>query len=216
MTDSIWYMSGDRTMPNSDDYVTREYKPGKPIDGDIAQVALAGEHPDVPPGRMRGREALLQGYPVETTHLPRAWQWPSSTPLDFLQYGFTLASPAFRAVVEAIEPNVHQWSPIQIFDKKKSPLAEHFICIAGHRVNCVDLDRTTGYLPLGDASWQVWKPGPAGGSQLVLSRAKVAGKHLWMVGDLLLSESMMVSGTLKQALEEQQLRGIRFREATSA
>jgi hypothetical protein len=157
----------------------------------------------------------LQGYPVETSHLPTTWQWPSSTPLDLLQYNVTIASPALRAVVEALEPNIHQWVPIQIVDKKKLPLAEHFICIAGQRVNCVNHDRTAGYLPLGDPSWQVWKPGP-GPSELILSRAKVAGKHLWMVGDLLLSETMLVSADLKQAIEDQHLRGIRFVEAPSA
>lgn len=218
MNEATWYLGADLRMPNSDAHVVRQYKPGKALDGNMDLVELAVERLDIAPFCRKGWHALKQGVRVKSDHLVKTYQWPSSKPLDYLSNYYTLVSARFRNVVEALEPLVHQFEPVQLVGTKHAPFDRRWVMIIGNRIDCVDEGATIGFVrPDGPHSWSgSWRyDDKTEGAQLAFSRAKTAGRHLWVVGDMLINDTPLISDRLKRALEAEGLTGMTFTRARS-
>lgn len=216
----IWFLRGSLRMPNSDAYVIRQYRPGQALDGALDKVALAEDRPDVPLAFRTGHYALQQGCRVKPDHLVRTYQWPSSKPLDLIQNLVTVVSGPMRAAIEQLEPGVHQFEPLALVNAKRELFDERHVLIVGCRLDCVNEAATIGFRkPEGPHSWsgRQWAyDETTRDARLIYSRAKAAGRHLWIAGDVAMNGTALVSDALKQELERRGLTGLELIEAPSA
>lgn len=133
--------------------------------------------------------------------------------------GGPVVSDKFRSIVESLEPNTHQFFPVQIMSKnQKTHYADMFIMIICNRLDTVHAEKTNWYLH-NESMWvrrsrnredpnrAEWK----GKDRLVLSTEKIGSHHLWIDKYLSpINEGPFMSNTLKAALEGADLRDIRF------
>ena len=89
--------------------------------------------------------ALVSGRRVKTDHVPKQMKAQSKGPIpDYGKcYSLTFVSDRFKAVVEQIEPGVHQFIPFQIIGTHKSVLAETWFMVVCNRLDGMDRDHTT-------------------------------------------------------------------------
>jgi hypothetical protein len=108
---------------------------------------------------------------------------PHKTTPDFVQIsgGARAVCDEFRAMVEALEPGVHQFFPVELLRKDGSPVIlgrEWFLLNICNRVDAVVVERSNIYWEEKPGGRRVMHPRrqPPG---LVLRRSAIAGRHLW-------------------------------------
>jgi hypothetical protein len=134
--------------------------------------------------------ALVSGRRVKTEHMPSQMKAYSKGVIpDYGRwYRLTYVSDRFKAVVEAIEPNVHQFIPFQIVGSKKVVLADMWLMVVCNRLDSVDREHTTLVLDRG----RMWMPGrelpreqwppnfdPNVKGKFVFNLAEIGAHHLW-------------------------------------
>lgn len=94
------------------------------------------------------------GLPVSSEHVPTLWQWASSKTLPdcYKPFGFPCIGAKVKSIIEEFEPDVHQFFPVQVVDKKKQPLAKRWLWNVCNRIDSVDREHTTLIQKLG-ARW---------------------------------------------------------------
>jgi len=129
-----------------------------------------------------------------------------------------LATRAFRDVVEALEPGVHQIHPLVMTWKDGSPAPDRWIVHPTQRLDTADRERTTYVFATNSVKGWSWWDDPSRTEKstprprLVIDSSKVAGKHIW-VDKYFLSAVHFVSDEFRRACEAAKVTGLLFTPA---
>lgn len=123
----------------------------------------------------------------------------------------------FRAIVEAFEPGVHEFFPIQLKSRKGVPYEEpYFLINVRQRFDSLlvkGVDVAWGEMVAGGLTGMPYLSGRIGNKPpLLVSRSTIAGRHLWRnywVGG---GTGIMVSDELRAALVDAKIRRLRTKE----
>lgn len=173
------------------------------LDGDIRRVEALDLSKD---GGLTPRPGSMvdRGRPVHGDHMPTQVirQGPKRpTPDFFFLWSMPVVSDAFKDTVERLEPQQHQFFPVD-FRWRNGSLAgrRHFLVVC-NRLDSVHRELTTMRF-----SGVLWRPEPGGTNRLVFDRSKCAGTHLWR--DKHLISAPFVSDELAEALSWGSITGL--------
>lgn len=169
------------------------------LDGELEEIDLAG--PDSKEKQIlkiiNKQFLYLLGMKVEIPNPPRTWQWRSAKKL--LDYytpdSFPMVSDRFKSIIEVFEPDVHQFFPVQVVDKKKEPLAERWLWNVCNRIDSVDREHTTyiqkrgGFWSHPDRIQDADLPASYNRSvapKMVFSNERIGRAHFWRDPNLLM------------------------------
>jgi hypothetical protein len=189
----------------------------KPMDGDFKQVYPVGIdfHPVAKAARMDDGTLVYQafrnqGMKVDATHLPTKVKigGPKRSLTDFLlSNSVLLASPDFMAVVEGLEPNQHQFVPVQLVWEDGSHAADFFWFYPGARIDGMDRENTTHEFNEQSGLWQNTSNG-----KFEVNLDQVGNHVLWIDPRLAAFDLPFVSETFREAASKANLRGIGYHE----
>jgi hypothetical protein len=178
----------------------------KHLDGDPLQVEMIDKTPEKRLRVRPGMEAWHSGRPLEQSFMPTILSVSNGmkgvTDLDGYQ-GITFVSPRFKAIIEELEPGVHQFFPLELVDSKKRHLADHWIWVICNALDTVD----------GEASgWEFryecrWHPRVGTKDKLTFSKNKIGNHHFWREKFMMPGHFRMASET---AFEKMQSAGLTF------
>ena len=195
------------------------------LDGDLAQVQIGDTTPDG--GLPLNRNYLwTSGRAVDPTHMPTRMEWRGkkghSVP-DF-DNGLVLnVSERARALIERFELGVHQFLPVDYFDRAGNPIEKRWFFVVGNRLDSLDHDRTTMILHRGMCwvsagdlqriSPESIPPGFDVGApaKIVFSRARIGDLHIWCDKHLQ-QGGPFLSDAFAQALKSSGFTGLRLSE----
>lgn len=126
-----------------------------------------------------------------------------------------LVSEKFKTFLEALEPNTHQFHPVELIRTKGDVLQQHYYFLPGQRIECIFPDGEPGleiYWEYNDMFPKEKKipsiMGAEHSSTAVVSKPSVAGKHLWV--PIICGTGHFVSDEFKQKFEAAKLTGASF------
>ncbi|MEO1680681.1 MAG: DUF1629 domain-containing protein [Pseudomonadota bacterium] len=176
-----------------------------PVDGNWKKVVVADMTDD---GGTPIRESgVREGRWVDPTHAPTTVRYKGPAhqkPLDYNLFprGANIVSRAFQAILEDLEPAVHQFLPVTVLRKDK-PIGEMFILIVGARIDAANDALCSP--PRGDRRTYALNTSP--GWRCVLHPDKIAGHHLWHDKH---RRGLYLSAALADALEAAKLEGYKL------
>lgn len=194
------------------------------LDGSLDRVELVDPTPDggyTPQGLYSGRH-------VKTGNLPKRMQWQDRNghPVpDFDRQHALNVSARAKALIEQIEPNVHQFVPVEYVDRNGNHLEDRFFLVVGHRIDSLDRKKTTMVLVRG----KIWRPAsdlvdrpelqppgydPNAESKLVFSLSQINNAHVWCDKHLS-GGSVFISDQLADAITAASLTGVKPTQAES-
>lgn len=194
----------------------------EPLDGDMSKIEVADKTPDV--GFSPHRAPTCQGRPILTDHIPTKVEWQESGPVSDVETvrGVLVVPKRFCEIVNQLEPNIHQFPPVDFLDPKGAFLAKRYFFIVCNRLDSVDRKNTTLIL----ADGRLWMPAsdiarrwpekiPNGFDvkakpKLVFSNAQIGNKHAWC--DKFLLHGPYLSDALGSALEVENFTGISLKQ----
>jgi hypothetical protein len=156
---------------------------------DVQRIEVEDSTPDGGLYFNHGR-AVVSGRRVKTEHVPKQMKLDiGSVKVDYgRSYGLQFVSDRFKAIVESIEPGVHQFIPFQIIGPKKIVLADMYFMVVCNRLDSVDREQTTLVLDRG----RMWLPGrevpsdqrppnfnPNIKGKFVFNFVQIGEHHLW-------------------------------------
>jgi hypothetical protein len=184
------------------------------IDFDFKEVRLDADKVEGALAMRRSVDAFESGLPLDAAHVPEKLLWTSrKDPLDYITlYGSSVISPRMKDIIEQFEPDVHQFFPLQVMNKKKEPIAEHYLWVVCNRIDSVDREHTTLELHKG----VLWMPERLEGDswvrlespKLVFSNRQAQGYHFWRDKYLLPSSGIICSDEAGQELKAADLIGL--------
>ncbi|MEW5683900.1 MAG: DUF1629 domain-containing protein [Pseudomonadota bacterium] len=204
----------------------------KLLDGDVSKIEVADKTPDAGFDlNTASTYPCYQGRAVKTDFVPTKIEYQEKGPLPDANKAFGLLTFAerFRDVVEVIEPGVHQFLPVDYFDRKGAPLGRQHIFVAGNRLDSVHRERSNMVLvkgmrwcPPSDIAGRAPDPRDvvlphidmAAPGALVFSNQKVGDKHAWC--DMFMLSGPNLSDALGAALQAENLTGIHLEKCEAA
>lgn len=125
------------------------------LDGDMGNIECEDMTPDGGKDIRKG-ECTDAGRRLKAENVPTKIEWRSKSKVPDLTspYIAMAVTERFRQVVEDLEPNVHQFLPLQYVDRKGEPLAQRWYFIPCNRIDSVDRKHTTMILYKG----AIWVP----------------------------------------------------------
>jgi len=197
----------ERNMWKSRVAVPKNYDPKKLTLEDMTQDG--GMYVGYDQSLTSGRRVRAEGLPIKVI-----W-WDKRLVPDFeiIHSPTMIVSQRFRDVVEAVEPGVHQFEPVEYVTKQGAHVADMFVFVICNRIDSVDRDLTTQYRlhPVGNPTTsksKYWQPSIQG-TQLVFNAAQVGDHHLWV--DKYLPDYKLVSSAFVDAACAAGLVGVSFR-----
>ncbi len=184
----------------------------------IMPISTDYDGPGSDPSGGRARE---WGQPLKSDFIPakikkRGRERPIAD-IDFM-FGMFLVSQAFKNAVEAVEPDVHQFFPVDVFWANGNQADGKFywfnICTA---LDTVDPERTEASQKSGISNrtgkfvrsrWKIRKPG-GGQYPIYYNLEAVQGHHIWK-DKYLFSSNFYCSQVFKQHCESLDLAGLGF------
>jgi hypothetical protein len=196
----------------------------KLLDGDLHRVTLLDQTPEpgLPYADQAASDHLDSGRAIDPTFLPSTVLIPGGhgAITDYGgTHGIRIVSSEFREIVEALEPERHQFFPVRLVDKRKQHLADHFIWIVCNRLDGVDREQTTLEL------WKgvLWRPYTDRGegqvmpsrdripaAKLVFNASQIGDAHFWR-DKFLLSRMLFCSEAARMAMADAELTGVRLK-----
>ena len=198
------------------------------LDGDFDKVTVVDRTPDG--GSMVG--ILQEGRWVDPTFVPTKMRWKGGKryPIpDFDRSRCINVSERAKALIERFEPGVHQFLPVDYYNKQDEFLEHRWFLVIGQRLDSTDHERTTFVMdrvfvePTQQwvQSWiSVWDAVRYGEvqiipphlthdtkSQFVFSKAKTGSHHLW-VDKYMLTKGGILSDELAGAIKAEKMTGI--------
>jgi len=180
------------------------------LDRDPDQIQLIDAAQD--DGRLFGSGAPNAGRPILPDHLPtklerEPWDLRLLPLLDVETYraGTLLVPQQFKDLLEELEPDVHQFWPMEIYVKGEQVDLKYWF-IACHRISA--LSREHCYPALHERGF--WCPSPIGqreNDRVAFSKAAIGGRHAWV--DMRFSDRYF-SNTFAERLQKLNLTGLRF------
>ncbi len=178
----------------------------EPLDGKIDSVQTVGPVPEAL--RWLGsRRAVSFGVPVSPQHMPTRWRFGSKERdlPGFMGWGLVLTvSEAFREIIERFEPGRHQFFPLDDVTRKGEPIAKRYLLVIGTAIDTLNRARS------GPGLSRLWRPLGNDQRNLLVDRAKVAGRHLWYDHFAGHNNSCFVSHVLARALVRQNPKQLTF------
>ena len=183
----VWYLRSKAVGSGGRDYNIDA------LDGDTSLIECEDMEQEGGLAFLKGGRAAQRGCRIKTEHMITKILWHSQRQVPDICGPFIgkAVSDRFRDIVEELEPDVHQWLPVEFIDKKKNHLAHRWYFIPCNRIDSVDEDRTTmvkykggwsnpknlirrgeGYLLPDDYD-------PENKIRYVFSESKAAGYHAW-------------------------------------
>lgn len=198
------------------------------LDGDKSKVRSVDETPDG--GTLPGENFLASGRHVFTEHLPTRMLWKETEgrPMpDFHESHILNVSERAKALIEQFEPRVHQFVPVDVFDKANKFLERRYFLFCGNRIDSLDHNKTTFVLvkyPKSSA-WEnpqnlvQWGDGalvppqidPKKKPEFVFSKKQIGGAHLWV--DKYIAGSRWISDALAKAIKDRDFTGLKLDNA---
>jgi len=172
--------------------------------------------------RPDGSDALKWGQPVKPDFMPKRIQknGPKRAVPDFEKgWGMALVNEKFKQVVESLEPDVHQFFPVEHVWKngdaiENGPYFWFVVCNALDSVNAEHSEATQAYgfsflaQREGRRLWKTQELGGGASYKVVFDLKSINGHHIWR--DKYLTEGPYCSGQFKQACEDAGIVGIGF------
>ena len=157
--------------------------------------------------------------------MPNQVRWienKDNPPLDFGMYKQENISARARDLIEALEPGIHQFFPVQFVNRRGTFLEERYWLVVCNRLDGVNPGKsnvvmaTAGWIAP-DVAARLGYDLPDGVStdrptRLVFNQSAIAGKHFWQ--DQYLSNGPFMSNEATRAIVEAGLTGIEINEKT--
>ncbi len=184
------------------------------LDGDYDKVDMVDKSTDRSTTRITSTHAFRVGREIETEYLPtrlRPKKRKGKLPDLAVHRMGQICSQRFRDVIEALEPGVHQFVPVQIVWKDKSvDERPYYWFVPCTRIWALDPEESNP--PLGENGWYLGyammgepRPGPI---QPAFRKDRVKNHHLFVDGGI--QGRFYISERLKAALEDAKLVGVGF------
>lgn len=193
------------------------------IDGREDQIRLVDETPEIGLSAKKiqnqNRTTFLLGRPVLAEKVPTKLAWMSKGGPDdyFSPRGFPCVSDAFRRLIEHLEPNVHQFFPLEVLNRRDEHIVNCWLWVVCQRIDSLDRAETTMVL----YNNSVWlSPNVAYKEQddankyknfkakIVFNSSQIAGRHFWR--DSFLIQGLWCSGAAAELIQEAGLVGIKL------
>lgn len=197
----------------------------KNLDGDPMKVEIADQAPEPGLRIWPGGDALVSGFAVDPTFLPTRMQITSG-PRAITDYdgdnSVLFISRKLKEIIEALVPGVHQFFPIELVDRRKAHLADHWVWIVCNRIDSVDRTHTTWILRKGKRwtrpsffSDEELPPGydRAQPLKMVFNEEQIGGGQFWRDSFLLPNtQNLFCSQAGADAMRAAELTGIKLFE----
>lgn len=188
------------------------------LDGDFMKVGPAGFDFSEKPNAVRIDDAPMvrfnevnTGLRTDTAYLPTRIQWGGSKrELGDVLYtrNCFIVSQRFRDVVESLEPEKHQFEPLQVLWADGSLAGNYFWFFALQRLDSMDREHTTHKFQT--VEWmKKWRP--INGGKWVANLDQVGRYCIWIDPHTRVGWPW-VSGSFKQAMVKAGITGLRFDE----
>lgn len=147
------------------------------LQGDIQNIELVDPTPDE--GGLITRTGWTVGRPMKTEGMPtkvaRKGVGLQVKPLLDVEnfFGQFLVNDTVKDIIEALEPGVHQFFPMELYVDGELQRIDYFFNIC-NRLDTMDGEKT---FPLNARGF--WKPKKGEPSALVFSTAKIGDHHAW-------------------------------------
>lgn len=145
-------------------------------EGNRGHLELIDTTRDGGTGLVGGAEAF-SGRRVKPESVPKKIRWLSKRPfLDFEDAYIHTVSDRMRAAVEELEPQVHQFEPVEFIDGAGTPLGNRWFWQICNRLDSVHREKTNWVL-----EGTLWRPPPKGLEQprLVFDLSKIGRAKFW-------------------------------------
>ncbi|QDH33189.1 DUF1629 domain-containing protein [Porphyrobacter sp. YT40] len=111
------------------------------VEGPVDALELVDPTPDGGVG-LRG-SVMFSGRPVKPETVPRVIQWKSRQKIgDYVGAWVATVSDRLRALIEDIEPGVHQFEPVEFIAKDGSHLEDRWFWQICNRIDSVNREET--------------------------------------------------------------------------
>lgn len=193
-----------------------------PKGGDLKQVYPSGvdfsrfrDFAVLPDGSHIERKFAQQGVPVVPDGLPKQLVWGHGAMkkgvADFLKHSsIFIASENIRRLVEAHEPGVHQFVPVEIVWKGGAAPIPYYWLYPCNRIDSINDALTTYDCREHKPGVRSWSHKPGG--KIVYDIGKIGNVHMWLDRGYHNTDGIMISQTLKNAFEAARLTGILYFE----
>lgn len=166
---------------------------------------------------LRGVSALLCGRPLDPQFVAKQVYWGSRRkPFDYFKlHAANIISSRFKAIVEALEPDVHQFFPVAVTRKDGTKIADHWMWVVCNLIDGVDRGKTTLLLWKGGVWTASYRddhgewcnvPDP----KLIFSLKQCAGYHFWFDKHLHVNKKIICSDAAAMMLMDAKLSGLKF------
>lgn len=199
----VWSMS---YRPKPDSYPLVEVAEGK-----SGELELEDMTPDGGVGLRVSRWA--SGRRAKPESVPKVIRWMSKRPLLDYEGAYigTAVSDRFRALIEEIEPGVHQFEPIRFITKDGAPLADRWFWQICNRIDSVH--RGLSNLVLMEGA--VWTPPEKPEvPRSVFALSSIGSAQFWH--DKHTTSGVFVSDAAKEAIEAARITGVHFNHREQA
>lgn len=182
------------------------------MDGEPDKIRITDPTPDG--GSLIMPTSVNVGRPIKPDHVPtklrRTGPGVKQNPLldfDMWLANTLLVPPKFKDILEELEPGVHQFFPMDYYQKDQK-IGEGYWFIFGQRLDTL---HDTACVPGRDERGFVISTGPDGKWRkptIVFSADKINGAHAWV--DKFVGRSRLISGEFGEQLKAENLTGIKY------
>lgn len=175
----------------------------KALDGDAARIQPVDMTRDVGV-RTRAGYAYV-GRPYEKEHVPTRFELagPKRTITDvYSGYGL-FVDDKFKRAVEKLEPNLHQFFPVEFVWEDGSHAASRYWLVPCARLDAVDRQKTTFEFR------NVWFLDGSKDKDLVFSRSQIGDHHVW-IDKFIVMPTPALSEVLKAELDAAGITGAHY------
>jgi hypothetical protein len=150
------------------------------------------------------------GRPIKTDFVPSKMQWGDQRgrAIPDFDNGLILnVSSRAKALIEKLEPAVHQFLPVDYFDRTGKFIEARYFLIVCNRLDGVDREHSRMRL----VKDMMWSPDGVDNPKLVFNRRQIGNAHLWC--DKRLPGGAFVSDEFAGVLKGSGMTGLRFSDA---
>jgi hypothetical protein len=204
---------GRAQCPNRGGYVMAHFIGYKPkglympifdvLDDDYSKIENIDTSPDggLNVGRfITGSAAVHGGRKIKPEFVPTKILWesrPNRISDSFTPRTIPCVSERMKSMIEQLEPDVHQFFPVDVVGKEGDLFAKHYFFIVCNRLDSVDRE-SMPYELIG-GRWN--GVGPL--NVIIFNRRQIGGAHVWI--DKYIGDTILVSNALAGAFKKAKL-----------
>lgn len=174
----------------------------KYLDGDFDKVLTVDLTPDE--GRTIRSFNMYAGRAIDGSHLPRKvmLEGPKRKITDYYSAGAFLVDAKFKTVVDELEPDTHQFFPVELVWKDSSLAGERYWFFPCNRLDTVDCEKTT------KKKRNLWSQ--RGDGEIIFNKSKIGTHHIWIDKFMTSDIGVLVSDEMHDALVAAGVTGMGF------